>query len=115
VSTSQDPSLDDVVVNDEADDKLSTVSARVGDVTRRLKPVAESVAVQTVHAAEAIAGHAVHLSAAGLNRVDAYLIERRDRRQNSAADNALPETVATGSDLPVDASLLDEGAASADA
>jgi hypothetical protein len=44
------------------------------------------------HTAEVVLGHAIHLSARGLNRLDTYLIDRRDRFAPS------PEALSTATD-----------------
>jgi hypothetical protein len=96
VSDSLEPSNDVVTAVEETDSKPSSVNAKVGDVTRRLKPAAsaaESVVAQTASAAETVAYHTVHLSARGLNRIDAYLMDRQEqRRQAKQEADALPPT-----------------------
>jgi hypothetical protein len=98
VSDSQEPTKDIDTAAEETDSKLSGVTAKVGDVTQRLKPAAsaaESVVVKTVNAAETVAFHTVHQSARGLSRVDAYLSDRRERRRDGPQPTAVPETSAT--------------------
>jgi hypothetical protein len=98
VSAAQEPTNDVDTTAEGTDSKLSSVTGKVGDVTQRLKPAAsaaETVVAKTATAAETVAFHTVHQSARGINRVDAYLSDRRERRQNAAEPDALPETSVT--------------------
>jgi len=68
-----------------ASDSGSSVTSTVGNVARNLKPVAE--------AAENVAGHAVKLSAKGINWLDATLADRRkQRKENGAISESLAPT-----------------------
>jgi hypothetical protein len=116
VSDSQEPSNDVDTTMEGTDSKVSSMTAKVGDVTQRLKPAAsaaESVVVQGLHAAEAVAGHTVHLSARGLNRVDAYLKDRQQQRsQVKPETEALPEASSTADadGSPAVSSAIDQAA-----
>jgi hypothetical protein len=71
----------------------SSVTETVGNVARSLKPVAE--------VAENIAGHAVSLSAQGINWLDSTLADRRKHREENglmAETTALPSENSEGND-----------------
>jgi hypothetical protein len=86
--------------SDEQAGRPDTVTTRAGDVGRRLKPVAA--------AAETVASYGVHLSALGLQRVDDFLKERRERRQEAAGKGAANEATPTSLDPSMIPGSVDE-------
>jgi hypothetical protein len=96
--------------SDESSGRLDSVTARAGDVGRRLKPVAAAAAIQTAHAAETAASYGVHLSALGLQRVDDFLKERRERRRATSGESAANEATPSPLDPSVIAHSVDDHA-----
>lgn len=102
MQSSRDSSHDvDAAAESTGEGILDTAGARLSDASRRVKPLAstaESIVVQAAHTAEVVVAYAVHLSARGLNRVDAYLADRRERNENAPSEPVPLAGEATKSD-----------------
>jgi len=78
----------------EADDKGASLSTRVSGMAKTLKPAAETAAQK----AESIAAQAVHLGAAGLNKIDAYLGDRKERNAATNGETSTEDGAAASSE-----------------
>jgi len=96
VTESQDVKDQVEQVATEADDKETSLSERVSDVAKTLKPAAETAAQK----AESIAAQAVHLGAKGLNKIDAYFGDRKERAATGNGETAADDGVPSAADPP---------------